>query len=123
MADTPTTLNIADKLAQFADHWNPRIIGHYNGNEIRVAKLHGDFTWHAHADTDELFFVVSGELGIEFRDGTKRLKPGEMLIVPRGTEHRPFAETECHILLIDREGEPNTGINPSERTRAVLESL
>ncbi|MFM9828509.1 MAG: cupin domain-containing protein [Sphingomonas sp.] len=123
MPDTPATLNLAEKLAGFADHWNPRIIGHYNGNEIRVAKLQGDFTWHAHADTDELFFVVSGELGIEFRDGTKRLKAGEMLVVPKGTEHRPFAEQECHIMLLDRAGEPNTGINPSERTRAVLETI
>lgn len=123
MPDTLATLNIADKLAQFADHWNPRIIGHYNGNEIRVAKLHGDFSWHAHADTDELFFVVSGELGIEFRDGVKRLRAGEMLVVPKGTEHRPFAQAECHVMLLDREGEPNTGINPSERTRAVLETI
>ncbi|MFA5989161.1 MAG: cupin domain-containing protein [Sphingomonas sp.] len=123
MPDTPATLNIAEKLAQFADHWNPRIIGHYNGNEIRVAKLHGDFSWHAHADTDELFFVVSGELGIEFRDGVKRLRTGEMLVVPKGTEHRPFAQAECHVMLLDREGEPNTGINPSERTRAVLETI
>lgn len=123
MTNTPATLNIADKLAQFADHWNPRIIGSYNGNELRVAKVQGDFTWHAHADTDELFLVVSGELGIEFRAGVKRLTAGEMIVVPKGTEHRPFAEAECHILLVDREGEPNTGVNPSERTREKLELL
>ncbi len=120
MADTIT---LAEKLAQFADHWNPRIVGNYNGNEIRVAKVQGDFTWHAHADTDELFLVVSGELGIEFSDGVKRLTAGEMIVVPKGTEHRPFAEAECHILLMDREGEPNTGLNPSEMTRAVLEVI
>lgn len=123
MPDTPATLNLADKLAQFADHWNPRIVGSYNGNEIRLAKVQGDFTWHAHADTDELFFVVAGELGIEFRDGVRRLKPGELIVVPRGTEHRPFAEAECHLLLLDREGEPNTGVNPSEMTRDKLEVL
>lgn len=123
MPNPPATLNIAHKLAQFADHWNPRIIGHYNGNEIRVAKVEGDFTWHAHAATDELFLVMHGELGIEFRDGVKRLTAGEMIVVPRGTEHRPFAEAECHILLMDREGEPNTGINPSHLTREKLEAL
>lgn len=123
MPDTPATLNLAEKLGQFADHWNPRIIGHYNGNEVRLAKVQGDFTWHTHAETDELFLVLSGELGIEFRDGVRRLKPGEMLIVPKGTEHRPFAEAESHILLLDREGEPNTGVNPSARTRTVLETI
>ena len=123
MVDSPATLNLADKLARFADHWNPRIVGSYNGNEIRLAKVQGDFTWHAHADTDELFFVVEGELGIEFRDGVRRLQAGEMIVVPKGTEHRPFAEAECHLLLLDREGEPNTGVNPSEMTRDKLEVL
>ncbi|MBX9815744.1 MAG: hypothetical protein A4S12_07780 [Proteobacteria bacterium SG_bin5] len=120
---TPDVVTIADKLALFQDHWNPRIIGRYNGNELRVAKVEGDFTWHAHAETDELFLVLQGELGIEFRDGVRRLKPGELIVVPKGTEHRPFADAECHILLIDREGEPNTGLNPSERTRATLEAI
>ena len=123
MPDTPATLNIADKLAQFADHWNPRIIGHYNGNEIRVAKVQGEFSWHAHADTDELFLVIAGNLGIEFRDGIRRYGPGEMVVVPKGTEHKPFADAECHILLMDREGEPNTGLNPSEMTRVTLEMI
>lgn len=114
---------LSEKLSTFSDHWNPRIVGRYNGNEIRLAKLLGDFTWHSHTETDELFLVISGELGIEFRDGICRLKAGEMIIVPKGTEHRPFADTECHIMLMDREGEPNTGINPSERTRDQLEEI
>jgi mannose-6-phosphate isomerase-like protein (cupin superfamily) len=114
---------LSEKLSTFSDHWNPRIVGRYNGNEIRLAKLLGDFTWHSHAETDELFLVVSGELGIEFRDGIRRLKAGEMIIVPKDTEHRPFADAECHILLMDREGEPNTGVNPSERTRDQLEEI
>jgi len=122
-ASTPATLNLADKLAQFADYWNPRIIGHYNGNEIRVAKVQGEFSWHAHADTDELFLVVAGELGIEFRDGVRRYGPGEMVVVPKGTEHKPFADAEAHILLMDREGEPNTGVNPSHLTRETLEAI
>ena len=119
----PDVISITDKLSSFTDHWNPRIAARYNGNEIRLAKLLGDFTWHSHADTDELFLVISGELGIEFRDGIRRLKAGEMIVVPKGTEHRPFADAECHIMLIDREGEPNTGVNPSERTRDRLEEI
>jgi mannose-6-phosphate isomerase-like protein (cupin superfamily) len=116
-------INIAAKLATFGDHWNPRIIGKYNDNELRLAKLKGDFTWHSHAETDELFLVISGELGIEFRDGVRRLQPGEAIVVPKGVEHRPFAEEECAVLVIDREGEPNTGVNPSEMTRDALEAI
>jgi len=123
MAEAPVKVNLAEKLATFTDHWNPRIVGFYNGNEVRLAKLSGGFTWHAHAETDELFLVLSGELTIEFRDGVRRLQPGEMIVVPKGVEHRPVAEGECHLLLLDREGEPNTGMNPSELTRAKLEIL
>lgn len=119
----PAVIRIADKLAGFADHWNPRIIGRYNGNELRLAKLLGEFTWHSHADTDELFLVVSGQLRLEFRDAVRVLGPGEMLVVPAGTEHRPVADSECAVLLLDREGEPNTGVNPSHRTRAYLETI
>ena len=126
MADTstpPAVINIAAKLATFSDHWNPRIIANYNGNEVRVAKLLGEFTWHSHADSDEMFMVISGELGIAFRDGDRRFGPGEIVVVPKGVEHKPFAESECHILIMDKEGEPNTGINPSEYTRKVLEAI
>ena len=119
----PDVITLKYKFAGFSDHWNPRIVGRYNGNELRVAKVQGDFTWHSHGDTDELFLVIAGELSIEFRDGVRRLGPGELIVVPRGTEHRPFAERECQILLIDREGEPNTGLNPSELTRRKLEEL
>ena len=119
----PPVVSIAEKLSAFSDHWNPRIVSRYNGNEVRLAKLLGDFTWHSHAESDEMFFVVSGELNIEFRGCTRTLKQGEMIVVPRGVEHRPYAERECHILLMDREGEPNTGINPSERTLAELEEI
>jgi len=119
----PEVIDIGSKLAAFSDHWNPRIVGKYNGNELRIAKVLGDFTWHAHADTDELFFVLKGNLGIEFRDGVRRVAAGEMIVVSRGTEHRPFAEEEVHMLIVDREGEPNTGGSPSERTRATLEVL
>ncbi|HWT12124.1 MAG TPA: cupin domain-containing protein [Allosphingosinicella sp.] len=119
----PAVINIAAKLAGFSDHWNPRIVGRYNGNEIRLAKADGEFTWHSHADSDELFLVLSGDFAIEFRDGLARLAPGEMIVVPKGTEHRPVANGECEILLLDREGEPNTGASPSGYTRARLESI
>ena len=116
-------VNLAEKLGQFSDHWNPRIVGRYNGNEVRIAKVEGEFSWHAHADTDELFLVISGDFGIEFRDGRVKLAPGEMIVVPKGIEHKPVANGECAILMLDREGEPNTGVNPSELTRTTLETL
>ena len=119
----PEPISIDAKLARIDDHWNPRIVGSYNGNELRLAKVLGEFTWHSHAETDELFLVIKGNLGIEFRDGVKRLGPGEMIVVPRGVEHRPFAEDEVHMMMIDREGEPNTGVDPSERTRDALGTL
>jgi mannose-6-phosphate isomerase-like protein (cupin superfamily) len=119
----PVVVNVAEKLASFSDHWNPRIIGNYNGNELRVAKLEGEFSWHSHADTDELFLVISGELGIAFRDGERRFGPGEFVVVPKGVEHKPFANRECQVLIMDREGEPNTGVNPSELTRDKLEKI
>ncbi len=117
----PPTISLSDKLAGFSDHWNPRIVGGYNGNEIRLAKIAGEFTWHSHAETDELFLVVKGRMRIEFRDGVADLGEGDMLVVPKGVEHRPVADAECHILLLDREGEPNTGGQPSHLTRAALE--
>lgn len=120
---TPQTISLADKLAMFSDHWNPRITATYNDNEVRLAKLKGSFDWHSHADTDELFLVLKGALDIEFRDSVQHLGEGELLVVPKGVEHRPFCEEECHILFMDREGEPNTGANPSVLTRETLEVI
>lgn len=119
----PEIVNLADKLGRFSDHWNPRIVGRYNGNEVRVSKLKGEFVWHSHAETDELFLVLKGRLTIEFRDGARTLDPGELLIVPKGVEHRPVAEEEVELLIMDREGEPNTGETVSALTRARLETL
>lgn len=119
----PAVVNLAEKLASFSDHWNPRIVARYNGNEVRIAKVDGIFTWHAHADTDELFLCLAGDFAVEFRDGLRRLAPGELLVVPKGTEHRPVATGECQILMLDREGEPNTGANPSAYTRTTLEII
>ena len=122
-SDVPSAINLAEKLAGFSDYWNPRIVGRYNGNEVRIAKVDGEFTWHSHADTDELFLVISGDFAIEFRDGLAKLAPGELIVVPKGVEHRPIATGECHLLLLDREGEPNTGASPSQYTRAKLETI
>jgi len=120
----PDTVNLANKLALFADHWNPRIVGHYNGNEVRLAKLQGEFIWHSHAGTDELFLVLKGRLVIEFRDDVRTLGPGEFLVVPKGVEHRPVAPDEVELLVMDREGEPNTGGEAvSALTRTSLETL
>ena len=119
----PRVVNLAEKLASFSDHWNPRIVGRYNGNEVRVAKVEGEFSWHSHADSDELFLVLSGDFAIEFRDGLTRVAPGELIVVPKGVEHRPVANGECQILMLDREGEPNTGASRSEYTRENLETI
>ena len=106
----PRKVSLDEKFALFDERWAPRLAARYNGNEVRLAKLEGDFHWHAHADTDELFLVIEGELDIEFRDGTQTLKPGEMIVVPRATEHRPRAgKGEVKVLVMDAEGTPNTG--------------
>lgn len=125
MADgAPPVVNLAEKLALFSDHWNPRIVGRYNGNEVRVSKLKGEFIWHSHAGTDELFLVLKGRLTIEFRDGVSTIGAGEFLVVPKGVEHRPVAPEEVELLIMDREGEPNTGGEAqSALTRTRLESL
>ncbi|MEO1731443.1 MAG: cupin domain-containing protein [Pseudomonadota bacterium] len=103
-------VSLSDKFALFEEHWAPRLAARYNGNEVRLAKLEGDFHWHAHPDTDELFLVIEGELDIEFRDGTQTLSAGELIVVPRGTEHRPRARKgEVKVLVMDAEGTPNTG--------------
>ncbi len=119
----PEVIDIAAKLGTFDDHWNPRVIADYNGNDVRVSKLLGEFVWHSHADTDELFLVLRGELKIEFRDGVRTLKAGQMLIVPKGVEHRPVAEEECELLVFDRAGESNTGTTESTFTRTKLERI
>ena len=112
-------VNIAEKLATFSDHWAPRIVARYNDNEVRLVKVEGEFFWHQHDETDELFLVLDGRLDIEFRDRTVTLEPGELLVVPRGTEHRPCARNgEVKMLLMDPKDMPNTG-DPATATIAV----
>ncbi|MGL5837018.1 MAG: cupin domain-containing protein [Sphingorhabdus sp.] len=106
----PAKVNLDEKFGAFADHWAPRIVARYNDNEIRLVKVEGEFIWHSHADTDELFLIIDGELEMEFRDRIEILRPGEMIVVPRGTEHRPCARKgEVKLLLIDPKDTPNTG--------------
>ena len=112
-------VNLAEKLGSFSDHWAPRIVARYNDNEVRLVKVDGEFTWHQHADTVELFLILEGELDIEFRERTVTLQPGELIVVPKGTEHRPCARKgEVKLLLIDPRDMPNTG-DPATATKAV----
>jgi mannose-6-phosphate isomerase-like protein (cupin superfamily) len=112
-------VNIPEKLASFSDQWAPRIVARYNDNEVRLVKVEGEFIWHQHPDTDELFLVLDGALDIELRDRIVTLEPGELFVVPRGTEHRPCARKgEVKLLLIDPKDMPNTG-DPATATKAV----
>lgn len=103
-------VTLSDKFALFDEQWAPRLAAHYNGNEVRLAKVEGEFHWHSHPDTDELFLVIEGELDMEFRDRTEVLFQGDLIVVPKGTEHRPCARKgEVKLLIMDAEGTPNTG--------------
>ena len=102
-------VNLAGKLAAFAEHWAPRTVAEFNGNDVMVVKLEGPFHWHKHEETDDFFLVLKGTLDIELRDRTVTLGPGELFVVPKGVEHRPVAREEVHLLLIEPRGTPNTG--------------
>lgn len=116
-------IDLAAKLAQIREHWNPKIVGEVNGEEIRLAKLLGEFDWHAHPDSDELFLVLEGELLLRLRDREVRLRAGQFFVVPRGVEHLPVAAGECHVLLIEAAGTRNTGELRNERTLDDLERI
>ena len=109
-------VNLEQKLGLFSETWNPRIVGELNGQHVKLAKLKGEFVWHSHAEQDELFLVLSGDLAIELRDRTVTLEPGELFIVPRGVEHRPVARGGAHVLLFEPVGTRNTGGLRNERT-------
>jgi mannose-6-phosphate isomerase-like protein (cupin superfamily) len=117
------TINLAEKLSLFSDHWNPRIVGELNGQQVKLAKLQGEFVWHDHADEDELFLVLKGRLCMEFRDRMVELGEGEMLIVPRGVEHRPAADEEVHVLLFEPASTKHTGDVEHALTRHELERI
>lgn len=108
----PAPIILADKLAAFDGYWQPRVVGQFNGHDLMVVKVKGEFVWHSHPDTDDFFQVLSGRLTIRLRDGDVTLGPGEVFVVPRGVDHCPVAEEETHLLLIEPTGTPNTG-NPA----------
>lgn len=106
---THPAINLRDKLAKFSEHWSPRVIAEMNDYQFKLVKLQGEFVWHAHADTDEVFIVLEGRMALEFRDRTVALAAGEMYVVPKGVEHRPVAAEECCVMLVEPRGVVNTG--------------
>jgi mannose-6-phosphate isomerase-like protein (cupin superfamily) len=109
-------INFSSKFGLFPEQWQPKIIAELNDYQFKLVKLEGDFVWHDHKDTDEAFIVLEGQLRIDFRDGAVVVSAGEMFVVPRGVEHKPFAEHEVKLLLIEPRGVPNTGDAGGERT-------
>ena len=116
-------VNIAEKFGRFTEHWSPKIVGEVNDSYVKLVKFQGEFVWHKHDDEDEMFFVVKGEIVIRLRDGDVRLGEGEFIVIPRGVEHKPFAEEEAHVLLFEPKTVLNTGDVINERTRPVLERV
>jgi mannose-6-phosphate isomerase-like protein (cupin superfamily) len=113
-------INLTQKLSTFAEHWQPRVVGHFNGHDLMVVKIKGEFVWHSHDDTDDFFLVLKGHITIRMRDGDVALGPGEVFVVPKGVEHCPVAEDEAHILLIEPAGTPNTGDVATAAPRRVI---
>ncbi|HSM95638.1 MAG TPA: cupin domain-containing protein [Rhizomicrobium sp.] len=116
----PTAIRLAEKLDAFSSHWSPKIVAAFNGHDVMVVKVKGEFIWHSHPDTDDFFLVLKGNLTIQMRDGDVRLGPGDLYVVPKGVEHRPVAEEEAQILLIEPKGTPNTG---DVATAAIKETI
>jgi mannose-6-phosphate isomerase-like protein (cupin superfamily) len=109
MQKSYSSINLAQKLTKFSEHWSPKIIAQMNDYHFKLVKLQGEFVWHSHAETDEVFLVLDGDLRIEFRDGQVDLKSGELFVVPKGVEHRPVAAGECQVMLVEPAGTVNTG--------------
>jgi mannose-6-phosphate isomerase-like protein (cupin superfamily) len=104
-----STINFKNKLGKFSELWSPRVIAELNDYQFKLAKIKGDFVWHRHPETDEAFIILEGNLLIEFRDGSVELSAGEMFVVPKGVEHKPYAAEECTLLLVEPKGTFNTG--------------
>ena len=102
-------INLKEKLSKFSDYWSPKVIAEMNDYQFKLVKIKGDFVWHNHGDTDEFFLVIEGEMKIEFKDETVILKEGEIFVVPKGVEHKPYAEEECKIMIVEPRGVINTG--------------
>ena len=113
---TYTSINFRQKLGLFDERWKPKVIAEMNDYQFKVVKLQGDFIWHDHKDTDETFIVIEGDLRVDFRDGAVHVRTGELFVVPKGVEHKPYAENEVKLLLIEPRGVLNTGHEGGERT-------
>jgi mannose-6-phosphate isomerase-like protein (cupin superfamily) len=111
-------INLKEKLSKFSEQWSPRNIAQMNDYHFKIAKIQGEFIWHDHPETDEVFLVLHGELEIQFRDGNVTLNEGDLYVVPKGVKHKPVARNECHIMLVEPAGTVNTGDVVSERTAA-----
>ncbi len=109
-------INLKEKFSRFSDHWSPKIIAEMNDYQFKLVKLKGDFVWHHHANTDEVFIVIEGSMQIEFVNETVQLNEGEMYVVPKGVVHKPFAENECKVMLVEPRGVVNTGNTEGELT-------
>ncbi|NNM33912.1 MAG: cupin domain-containing protein [Gemmatimonadetes bacterium] len=109
-------MNLADRVGALEELWSPAIVARINDHEVKVARIEGEFIWHAHPETDEAFLVLRGRLRMDLRDGSVELGPGDLYVVPRGVEHRPVADSECHIAMIELAGTVNTGDAGGERT-------
>ena len=109
-------VNFQDKLAKFSEHWTPKVIAEMNDYQFKLVKIQGEFVWHNHSDTDEVFIVIEGSMKIEFDDKTVELNEGEMYVVPKGVQHKPYAEQECKVMLVEPKGVVNTGESDSELT-------
>ena len=113
-------INLAEKLSTFSEHWQPRVIGQFNGHDVMVVKIKGEFVWHQHDDTDDFFLVLKGNITIRMHGGDVALSPGEVFVVPKGVQHCPVAEEDAQILLIERTGTPNTGNAATAAPRRVI---
>ena len=107
-------INLKEKLSKFSDHWSPKVIAEMNDYQFKLVKIKGDFVWHNHGDTDEFFLVIEGKMNIKFKDKTVILKEGEIFVVPKGVEHKPYAEEECKIMIVEPRGVINTGNSESD---------
>ena len=116
-------INIKDKFSLFNDKWSPKIIGQLNGQDVKLAKIEGEFVWHDHKDEDELFYIVKGQLKIEFRDAAKILNEGDMLVIPKGVEHKPIANKEVWVLLFEPSNIKHTGNVQHELTKENFEKI
>lgn len=108
----PRVVNLSEKLTGITEQWSPKIVAEMDGFQFKLVRLEGEFVWHSHAETDEAFFVLEGQLRIEFRNGVADLRAGDLIVVPKDVEHKPVAESECRVLLFEREGTINTGDAP-----------